>query len=574
MQFTCEACRTPYTIADSKLGQLGIKVQCKKCAAVIVVRPSGEVSLLPAAAPAPESASLQDPERDQEPEPVASAPAAMPTQASLDPVTEEIPPWYVAVDGVQDGPLIQDALFDRLRAGSVGKDALVWRQGMADWQVLGSCPEFEAFFMAGVEASAPEAAPAARPTERRQVQAAARPTEAPVPAAARGAGAASEPQAIVAPSSAAALDPMPSAADRPAAGPAPLADVFPLAAPASEQAPWQPTAASELSALAQRELRLLLTAEHALPVAASGPGDVLKNELGLGLGPRPATDPTGRVDGSTQWQLPATPRASGRLGVGLKVGLGVLVCIGLAAGGNAGLRRWRLSRRAADAAAAVAPPSPATSSAASAGAAPAAATSPSPAAGAPPVAATGTASPVAKAPPTAPAAPAAPKPTAPQPPAAVPPSPAAAVPPPAKLPPKAAVPAPQAIPAHPPGHKPPPAKRPLRPPAPKPKAKPVRAVLRRDDIVGALSAHEAKLTACLRAARSRGELSGGINSLLLDWVITPGGEVADPQLHSPDGPVGDALTHCIVEAIGACRFPPSQAGAPVHNYPLMGAGAK
>src|SRR5688500_3890191 len=40
MKFTCENCGAQYLIADSKLGDRGVKVRCKKCSYVIILRPS------------------------------------------------------------------------------------------------------------------------------------------------------------------------------------------------------------------------------------------------------------------------------------------------------------------------------------------------------------------------------------------------------------------------------------------------------------------------------------------------------------------------------------------------------
>ena len=41
MKFSCDNCGAQYLIADEKLGRRGVKVRCKKCAYVIIVRPPG-----------------------------------------------------------------------------------------------------------------------------------------------------------------------------------------------------------------------------------------------------------------------------------------------------------------------------------------------------------------------------------------------------------------------------------------------------------------------------------------------------------------------------------------------------
>ena len=38
MRFVCDSCRAQYMISDDKVGANGVKVRCKKCGHVIVVR--------------------------------------------------------------------------------------------------------------------------------------------------------------------------------------------------------------------------------------------------------------------------------------------------------------------------------------------------------------------------------------------------------------------------------------------------------------------------------------------------------------------------------------------------------
>src|SRR6266511_3898080 len=54
MKFTCDSCSAQYMLSDDKVGPNGVKVRCKKCGNVIVVRRSAEA---PAAAPAPAAAA-------------------------------------------------------------------------------------------------------------------------------------------------------------------------------------------------------------------------------------------------------------------------------------------------------------------------------------------------------------------------------------------------------------------------------------------------------------------------------------------------------------------------------------
>jgi predicted Zn finger-like uncharacterized protein len=38
MKFTCDRCDAQYMISDDKVGSNGVKVRCKKCSNVILVR--------------------------------------------------------------------------------------------------------------------------------------------------------------------------------------------------------------------------------------------------------------------------------------------------------------------------------------------------------------------------------------------------------------------------------------------------------------------------------------------------------------------------------------------------------
>ena len=52
MKFTCDSCGAQYMISDDKVGPSGVKVRCKKCGNVVLVRRTAEVAAA-AEAPAP-----------------------------------------------------------------------------------------------------------------------------------------------------------------------------------------------------------------------------------------------------------------------------------------------------------------------------------------------------------------------------------------------------------------------------------------------------------------------------------------------------------------------------------------
>lgn len=66
MKFECDSCHAQYMIADEKVGKRGVKVKCKKCQHVIIVRPNkGEKSAAKAADAAADSAADRAPREEE-----------------------------------------------------------------------------------------------------------------------------------------------------------------------------------------------------------------------------------------------------------------------------------------------------------------------------------------------------------------------------------------------------------------------------------------------------------------------------------------------------------------------------
>jgi hypothetical protein len=49
--------------------------------------------------------------------------------------------WYVGRNGRQEGPVTEEQLQAMVRDGSLQREDLVWRDGMANWQPAGTVPE-------------------------------------------------------------------------------------------------------------------------------------------------------------------------------------------------------------------------------------------------------------------------------------------------------------------------------------------------------------------------------------------------------------------------------------------------
>jgi predicted Zn finger-like uncharacterized protein len=287
MKFTCDRCNAQYMISDEKVGPSGVKVRCKKCGNVIVVRRAADVPAepapAPAAAPAPApqegagngagtgngagagagdgaqagldaelgnafdhafgespaapAAEGAAPAADSGAEPGPAEEASAPA-AAAPPATE----WYVAIGQAQVGPLPLTEVKRKWEAGDVGPDSLVWRPGMGDWQALSTQTDLAEYL-------------------------------APVP---RGSA---QPSRAEAPLHKFTPQPMPAAA--------------PPAEPAAEVS-WKPVGASALAALASEEIAARGAPEARPAAEPKAPAAGVKS-LVEGLPDGGGVDPTGAI---------------------------------------------------------------------------------------------------------------------------------------------------------------------------------------------------------------------------------------------------------------------------------------
>lgn len=109
--------------------------------------------------------------------------------------------WWYAENGQQFGPIDESSLVQTFRAGKIGLQTLVWREGMAQWQNLATVPELRSLMappprpmppqmppmpqaaampaMRPQSQAAPQARPAARPSESAYAASYAQPYQGP-----------------------------------------------------------------------------------------------------------------------------------------------------------------------------------------------------------------------------------------------------------------------------------------------------------------------------------------------------------------------------------------------------------
>ena len=108
MKIECDKCSAKYSIADEKVRGKTFKIRCKKCSNVIIVRDKA----------AADAGVLGGDEG-------AAATG-----------------WHLAINGETVGPMPEDDVRQRFRAGEIDRDTAVWQEGFEDWVPLGDVDTF------------------------------------------------------------------------------------------------------------------------------------------------------------------------------------------------------------------------------------------------------------------------------------------------------------------------------------------------------------------------------------------------------------------------------------------------
>lgn len=152
MKFLCGSCRTKYQISGEKVRGKILTIRCKKCGAKILVRESLGREAAGGTAVAPVAEDEQIEERTIAANARSGGSATL--SSAYDVVmgsteTEDMPTsiapvpanleragaeWYVAIDGVQQGPFAFGELVRRVGTKEVQGRHYVWHDGMDNWQ--------------------------------------------------------------------------------------------------------------------------------------------------------------------------------------------------------------------------------------------------------------------------------------------------------------------------------------------------------------------------------------------------------------------------------------------------------
>jgi predicted Zn finger-like uncharacterized protein len=135
MKFSCERCQTRYSIGDEKVKGKVLKIRCKTCGNIVVVREQAAQ----AAGQAADAAVAQ----------LAAAGGGPSAPAGAGPAPSADIDWFLAIKGKQHGPAKYDEVARLYREGRITERTHLWHEQMAAWTRLQDLPEFAAVLAEG-----------------------------------------------------------------------------------------------------------------------------------------------------------------------------------------------------------------------------------------------------------------------------------------------------------------------------------------------------------------------------------------------------------------------------------------
>lgn len=172
MKFSCDQCKTKYTIADERVRGKVLKIRCKNCSHIITVReeaatasPTGPKAETEAGAGTGPAAAPRTPLQSAMDQALKVPPAAAMHGSDVTlvgtpdaliggrdiaalraPAVSEQEEWHISVDGVAAGPFRLEALAQRVivERAAGDQEIFIWRDGFDDWQPPGEVPEVRA----------------------------------------------------------------------------------------------------------------------------------------------------------------------------------------------------------------------------------------------------------------------------------------------------------------------------------------------------------------------------------------------------------------------------------------------
>lgn len=162
LKFACEKCAKRYSIPDDKVRGRVLKVRCKACDNVIVIKEtSGIKDEAPVVDASEESTRMMSADEMRKLQGGTPGKAGRPDPP---PPVGAVAEWFLMIEGRQVGPMVLSAVRDQIGLGKVSPRTYVWKDGMGDWKRAFDVPPVHALFPAGTPPPAPKPTKTLPPT--------------------------------------------------------------------------------------------------------------------------------------------------------------------------------------------------------------------------------------------------------------------------------------------------------------------------------------------------------------------------------------------------------------------------
>jgi predicted Zn finger-like uncharacterized protein len=150
MKFVCDRCHTRYSISDEKVKGKVLKIRCKTCGNIIVVREQGAESATAVGAEGRGAAPRTEVEMPRQ---AAGGGGGGMGRAPMAPSADNVE-WFVAIKGKQQGPMTKDQLVEFFRQGRIHPRSYCWHEDLPGWTRMKDLPDFAAVIAQGQQAPA------------------------------------------------------------------------------------------------------------------------------------------------------------------------------------------------------------------------------------------------------------------------------------------------------------------------------------------------------------------------------------------------------------------------------------
>ncbi len=151
MKFSCEQCQTRYSIGDEKVRGKVLKIRCKTCGNIVVVREQMATAVVEHAGAAVGAAVGAGQLASTGTNSVAAADVAEAAAVDAPPPAPQSGgiEWFIAIKGKQHGPASADEVARLYREGQISERSYLWHEKLPAWTRLKELPEFTSLVAEG-----------------------------------------------------------------------------------------------------------------------------------------------------------------------------------------------------------------------------------------------------------------------------------------------------------------------------------------------------------------------------------------------------------------------------------------